>query len=83
MSSERGAHDWWEEVDFSLGGKAIESMTWDEFVTQFSAEFAPTIEVKKLAREFQGPRQMTETVAENTAKFRERALLVPQYATDE
>ena len=28
-------------------------------------------------------RQTTETVAEITAKFRERALLVPQYAGDE
>ena len=27
--------------------------------------------------------QTTETVAEITAKFRERALLVPQYVTDE
>ena len=34
-------------------------------------------------REFHGLQQTTETMAEITAKFRERALLIPQYATDE
>lgn len=34
-------------------------------------------------REFQDLRHTIETVAEITAKFRERALLVPQYAVDE
>ena len=46
------AQDWWEEVDFALGGEALETMTWDEFVTRFRVEFSPTIEVKQLAREF-------------------------------
>ena len=41
------------------------------------------IEVQQLARKFQDLRQTTETVAEITAKFRERALLVPQYVVDE
>ena len=58
-------------------------MNWKEFVTRFKREFAPTIDVQQLAREFQDCRQTTEIVAEITAKFHERALLVPQYAMDE
>ena len=34
-------------------------------------------------REFHEFQQTTETVAEITAKFQERALLIPPYATDE
>ena len=41
------------------------------------------IEVQQLAREFQDLQQTTETVAEITAKFNERALLVLQYVADE
>ena len=37
----------------------------------------------QLAREFQDLRQTTETMIYITANFRERALLVPQYATDD
>lgn len=58
-------------------------MSWEEFVTRFQSEFALAIEMQQLAREFQDLRQTTETVAEITAKFRERALLVPQYIADE
>ena len=58
-------------------------MTWSDFVTQFRAEFAPAVELQQLARGFLDMRQTTETVAKITAKFRERALLVPQYAGDE
>ena len=58
-------------------------MNWDDFTTRFRAEFAPVIEVQLLAREFQDHTQTTDTVAEITSKFRERALLVPQYAADE
>ena len=36
-----------------------------------------------MVREFHDLQQTTKTVAEITAKFRERALLIPQYATDE
>ena len=36
-----------------------------------------------MAREFQDLTQTTETVAKTPAKFRERALLVPQYVADE
>ena len=39
--------------------------------------------VQQLAREFLDMRQMIETMAEISTKFRKRALLVPQYATDE
>ena len=53
------------------------------FFHRFQREFAPAIEGKQLAREFQDLHQTTETVVEITAKFRERALLVPQYATYE
>ena len=46
-------------------------------------EFARYIEVQQLAREFQDRHHTIETMTEITAKFRERALLVPQYAMDE
>ena len=65
-----------------MGASAIETMTWSDFVTRFMAEFAPTVELQQLAREFLDMRQTTETVAEITVKFRERALLVPQYDGD-
>ncbi|XP_052620076.1 uncharacterized protein LOC128126364 [Lactuca sativa] len=58
-------------------------MTWSDFVTRFKAEFAPAVELQQLATEFLDMRQTTETVAEITAKFWERALFVPQYAGDE
>ena len=73
---------WWEEVEGALGYVVVVAMTWEEFVMRFQDEFAPTIEVQLLEREFQDPRQTTKTVAEITAKFRERGLLVPHYATD-
>ena len=41
------------------------------------------MEIRQLAREFPYMRQTAESVAEITTKFRERALLVPQYASDE
>ena len=77
------ARDWWESVGDSLGASAVEAMTWSDFVTKFRAELAPAVELLWLAREFLDMRQTTDTVAEITAKFRERALLVPQYAGDE
>ncbi|XP_052621903.1 uncharacterized protein LOC111883756 [Lactuca sativa] len=77
------ARDWWESVGDSLGASVIEAMTWSDFVTRFRAEFAPAVELQQLAREFLDMRQTTESVAEITAKFRERALLVPQYAGDD
>ena len=55
----------------------LDAMTWSDFSARFRDEFAPIIEVQQLAREFQDLQQTTETVAEITAKFRERALLVP------
>ena len=55
-------------------------MTWSEFVSRFRADFAPAMEV---AMEFLDMRQTTETVAEITAKFKERAMLVPRYVSDE
>ena len=66
-----------------MGGEAIEMMTWDEFVTRFRADLALAIETHQLMREFQGLRQMTEIVAEITAKFRESSILVPQYVANE
>ena len=36
-----------------------------------------------LAREFLDLHQTTKTVAKITVKFRDRALLIPQYASDE
>ena len=55
---------------------SVAAMYWDDFVLRFRAKFALDIEVKQLVREFQDLHQMTETVAEIIAKFRERALLV-------
>ena len=77
------ARDWWEGVDFTLGSKANETMTWDEFFTWFRPEIPPTIEVQQLVREFQDLHKTTETMTEITAKFRERAFLVLQYVADE
>ena len=57
-------------------------MTWIDSAAKFKAEFAPVIEVQQLVRGFQDHEQTTEIVAEITAKFRERALLVPQYVVD-
>ena len=50
---------------------------------RFRDEFAPVIEVQKLAREFPNLHQTTEFVTEITAMFRERALLVLQYIVNE
>ena len=66
-----------------MGGDVIETTTHEEFVTQFREKFTPAIEVQQLPREFQDLRQTTETMAEITSKFKERALLVSQYATNE
>nr|KAJ0216168.1 hypothetical protein LSAT_V11C300131450 [Lactuca sativa] len=77
------ARDWWESVGDSLGASVVEAMTWSDFVTRFREDFAPAVELQQLAREFLDMRQTTESVAEITAKFWERALLVPQYAGDD
>ncbi|XP_023736709.1 uncharacterized protein LOC111884641 [Lactuca sativa] len=77
------ARDWWGEVTSQVGPDGVAEMSWAEFVRRFDLEFAPPIEVQRLVREFHDLQQTTETVAEITAKFWERALLIPQYATDE
>ena len=78
------ARDWWEKIGHALGDDAaLDAMTCSDFSARFRAEFAPVIEVQQLAREFQDLHQAIETVAEITAKFRERSLLVPQYVADE
>lgn len=66
-----------------MGGEYAETMTYDDFVVRFKAEFAPVMEVQQLAMEFQDLRQENEIVTEITTKFLERALLVLQYAADE
>ena len=66
-----------------MGAPAFEAMTWSDFVSKFWEEFVPAVEGHQLVSEFLDMRQTTETVAEITAKFRERSLLVPQYAGDE
>ena len=72
------ARDWWEEVGHAIGDDAtLDAMTWADFTTRFRVEFAPVIKLQQLAREFQDLTQTTETVAEITAKFRDRALLIP------
>ena len=52
-------------------------MTWSDFLTRFRAKFLPTVELLQLAREFLDMRKTNESVAKITAKFKERALLVP------
>ena len=76
--------DWWEEFVHAIGDDVVlDTMTWSDFSARFRAEFSPIIEVQQLEQEFQDLTQTTETVAEITAKFKERALLVPQYVADE
>ena len=77
------ARDWWVEVTIQVGSAEVAEMTWDEFVRRFDLEFSPPIEVQRLVREFHDLHQSTETMAEMTAKFRERPLLIPQYSSDE
>ena len=66
-----------------MGGKVIDSMTWEEFVSKFRVEFVPLMEVQQLAREFQDLLQTTEIVAEITTMFHVTILLVLQYVADE
>ena len=61
----------------------VEYMTWEDSVTKFQAEFSPLIDVQQLARESQDIFQTTEMMADITAMFRERSLLVPKYVADE
>ena len=55
----------------------------DDFSNKFRVELASVFKVHQLVREFLDLYQTTEAEAEITSMFRERALLVPQYATDE
>ena len=61
----------------------VDAMSWDDFQTRFWAECAQAIEAQQLAPELLDPHQTNETVAEITAKPRERVYMVPQYAADE
>ena len=63
------ARDWWGEVTSQVGAAGVAEMTWVEFVRRFDLEFAPPIEVQRLASEFQELQHTTETVAEITAKL--------------
>lgn len=76
------ARDWWVVVGYDMGAPAIKAMTWPNSMTRFRVVFALAIEVQQLATKFQYLRQKTETVAKITTKFTNRALLVPQYATN-
>ena len=46
------ARDRWEEVSHALGPTVMATMIWDDFMMRFQDEFAPTIGVKQLEREF-------------------------------
>ena len=59
-----------------LGALAIEAMTESEFVTRCRTKFVLGMDLQQLTREFLDMRRTTESVAEITAMFRERALLV-------
>ena len=52
-------------------------------MTRFRVEFSLTVEVQQLAKEFLDMRHTAETVVDIISKFRERALLIPQYTADE
>lgn len=58
-------------------------MIYTNFVTRFRVDFVPAIEIHQLARKFQDLWQTIEIVDEIITKFRERALLVLQFAMDE
>ena len=61
----------------------VDAMSWDDFQTRFWAKCARAFEAQQLAQELLDLHQTTKTVAELTAKSRERAYIVPQYAVDE
>ncbi|KAI3751218.1 hypothetical protein L2E82_22266 [Cichorium intybus] len=77
------AKDWWEMLAKDLTDAQIEAITWAEFTTKFRQEYVPQIEMERLAREYLNLTQTTETVAEITKKFNERALFCPEYAATE
>lgn len=78
-----GARDWQEEVSHALGAMDLEAINWKNFVTRFKDDFVPAIEVLQLGREFQYLQETTDTMENITSRFREKALLVPQYDRDE
>ena len=63
------ALEWWEEVTHHVGSAGVVEMSWEEFVRRFDLDFAPSIKVQWLVREFHELQQTTKTVAEITAKF--------------
>ncbi|KAJ9556692.1 hypothetical protein OSB04_011306 [Centaurea solstitialis] len=77
------AKDWWDLVLKRLSEAQITALTCEEFKVMFDEEFAPSIERGRIAAEFLNLTQTTETVNEITAKFLEKLLFVPGYASDE
>ncbi|KAI3701002.1 hypothetical protein L2E82_45643 [Cichorium intybus] len=77
------AKDWWEMLAKDLTDAQIEAITWAEFTTTFIQEYVPQIKMERLAQEYLNLTQTTETVAEITKKFNERALFFPKYAATE
>ncbi|KVI01519.1 Retrotransposon gag protein [Cynara cardunculus var. scolymus] len=60
----------------------LNDMTWNDFKTRFSEQFAPQIEVKQVTKEFHDMKQTIESVNEITDKFLEKTLFSPQYVAD-
>lgn len=75
-----GAKDW---CATTLTTAERTTLTWDEFVTRFRAEYVPPVEMERIAKEFLELTQTSETVKEMNRKFTEMALFCPQYAASE
>ncbi|KAI3715290.1 hypothetical protein L6452_22267 [Arctium lappa] len=72
-----GAKDWYATA-LTLAERT--TMTWEEFVTRFRAEYVLPVEMDRIAKEFLELTQTTDTVKEMNRKFTEMALFCPQYA---
>lgn len=59
------------------------SLSWEDFVVRFRAQFVPPVEMEKMTKEFLELTQTNETVQEINTKFMEMSLFCPQYAATE
>ncbi|KAI3672891.1 hypothetical protein L6452_38991 [Arctium lappa] len=75
-----GAKDWCATA-LTLAERT--TLTWEEFVIRFRAEYVPPVEMERIAKEFLELTQTTETVKEMNRRFTEMALFCLQYAASE
>ena len=78
-----GARDWWSVITGQMQAADIAAMTWEQFETQFRAEFIPRVEVERISQEYQNLKQTTETIPEMNKRFIELARFCPEYAATE